>query len=83
MKAKPHGNHALLPVGANLSGMAVAEEFKTSATRVLIFYPMTFLQTNMPSSTATSVSLASTSVATVTSIATATTTSVTSDFVIK
>ena len=72
-----------MPVGTNLSGKAVAEEFKTSSTRVFDLFAE-----NMPSTTATSISLASTSTATVTSIATATatatTTSVTSnDFVIK
>ncbi|XP_073258133.1 uncharacterized protein [Porites lutea] len=78
LKAKPHGNHALSPVGTNLSGKAVAEEFKTSSTRVFLSHDL--FADNMPSTTATSVALASTSTATVTSIATATatTTSVTS-----
>ena len=67
-----------MPVGTNLSGKAVAEEFKTSSTGVFLSHDL--FAENMPSTTATSVSLASTSTAT----ATATTTSVTSnDFVIK
>ena len=75
-----------MPVGTNLSGKAVAEEFKTSSTRVFLSHDL--FAENMPSTTATSISLASTSTATVTSIATATatTTSVTvtsNDFVIK
>ena len=73
-----------MPVGTNLRGKAVAEEFKISSTRVFLSHDL--FAENMPSTTATSISLASTSTATVTSIATATatTTSVTSnDFVIK
>ena len=73
-----------MPVGTNLSGKAVAEEFKTSSTRVFLSHDL--FADNMPSITATPVSLASTSTATVTSIATAaaTPTPVTkNDFVIK
>ena len=84
MKAKTHGNHALLPVETNLSRKAVTEEFKTSSTRVFLSHDL--FADNMPSITATPVSLASTSTATVTSIATAaaTPTPVTkNDFVIK
>lgn len=82
MKAKPHGNHALLPVGTNLSGKAVAEEFKTSSTRVFLSHDL--FADNIPATSESSASTSTVTVTTTTTTVTAMATSVTSnDFVVK